>query len=373
MPWGAPGVSKNLRISNGVQNWGAGGSPTTINIQQTGILEALRLLVVGTGTGTVGSGTIARDVLGPWNALSNVFLSPNQQAPIISLSGYGLYIAQLMRTLETEQVTPDTVLAAETNAAAVADVYSFPSNGTGSLRFFEDLPVSQVIKSVGGRIGMWPLQNPAIQLMLQLTPNSASGATPFNAYSTTAGAAPYLTTSNATVTVANPTFEVIRNLWQVPASKQDFPAFNLVNTVIEEAPQGVNVNGATAFQWLATPLAGLLVRLGVFIFDGTTNTGVAASNMTASNALQLTYDNDTVKYAESAYAAEARQSYHFGFQLPQGVFIYDLLGKDLTLQDSLNTSTTGNIKFKATFNAALGSSNSFAKIIKQTISPLEVK
>ena len=57
---------------------------------------------------------------------------------------------------------------------------------------------------------------------------------------------------------------------------------------------------------------------------------------------------------------------------PQGFFTWDLLGADLTLADTMNTSTTANIKITVNTASALGSTSS-AKIIRQIISPLEVK
>lgn len=372
MSWGDPGVSKNLRLSNGVTNFGGGGIQTTVPIQQTGILRALRALVTGSATVALGGGTAVRDTLGPWNLFSTHYLSPNQQAPIINLSGYGLYLANVMRSVDRQsQNTPDTSIVAVTSAETSTDIYQVPA-ATNPLRFYEDLPITQYIASLGGEIGFWPLQNPAIQLQYAFTPNSGSAGSPFNIYSLTAGAAPYLTTGAATVTLTTPTVELIRDLWQVPPRDADLPQFNLVSSWIEEAPQGGNVGGATAATWQATPLSGLLVRVGAYIFDSSASAGVAATNLNTATALQLTYDADTVKYAESSYAALARQRAYYGFDLPQGFYTWDLMGPRQTMQDILNTNTIGNIKLKFNFNNALGAT-SYIKIVRQIISPLEVK
>lgn len=375
MPWGDPGVSKKLRLSNGVVNFGTGGQPVPGNIQPTGILRALRMLMSATPTFVPGTGVIARDVNGPWNVLTQVLVSPNQQAPVVQVSGYGLYLINCMLSEESGDVglPPDVAAVAETSSETATDIYSASAtSGTTPWKFPLFLPISQRVRSLGGDIGMWPLQNPSITLQASYTPNSSSQVGPYNIYSLTAGQSPYLVTNNATVTLTNPGIEFIRELWQVPASQSDFPPFQVVSSWIEEQPQGSNVNGATSFSWLMTPLSGILVRLGVYIYDGAQNGGVLASNLTASNALLLSYDATTPKFSESAQAALARQRQHFTFDLPQGFYTYNLMGKDLTLQDTLDSHTTGNIKFTANFNAALGSTNSSAKIIKQVISPLEV-
>ena len=371
MAWGDPGVSKKLRISNGTVTPGVGGSPNTVPIQQTGILENLDLLLSGAATLTVGTGTINKDVQGPFNALTNVTLSPNQQAPIVNTSGYGLWIANVMKAAEPNMpFTVDTQAVAEATQTTVADIYNFPA-ATGTLRFRLRVPITQRVRSLGGEIGYWPLQNPAMQLGLNYTLNSASSAAPYNIFSTAIGAAPYLVTGNATATWS-PTLDVMRTMYQVPASPQNFPPFQFVSTFIEEAPQGASIASATSFTWQATPLSGLLARIGLYIYDNNNSSGVANATLAGSNALQLTYDANTVKFSETSYEALQRMHNLYKFAPPQGVFIWDLLGSDLTLQDTLDTSSTANIKITVNASPALGASAS-AKIIRQIISPLEVK
>lgn len=372
MAWGDPGVSKKLRISNGVATPGVGGSPNSVAIQQTGILKELAIIASGAATITAGTGTVSKDVLGPWNVLTNVNLSPNQQSPVVNLSGYGLYLANVMRAAEDDfPRTPDTMVVSETSAAASADVFNFPT-ATGTLRFYERIPVTQAIRSLGGEVGYWPLQNPAMQLALNYTLNSATAGSPYNIFSATAGVSPYLVTGNATSTWTAPQLDIERTLYQVPAKEADFPPFQFVSTWIEEQPQGASIGGATTFSWQATPLSGLLARIGLFIFDSSVNAGIANSNLTASNALQLTYDANTVKFSETSYEALQRMHGLYEFLPPQGFFTWDLLGSQLTLQDTMNTSTTANIKLIVNTTAALGATSS-AKIIRQIISPLEVK
>lgn len=371
--WGDPGVSKKLRLSNGSTAWGTGGLPVSTNIQPTGILRHMRLITSGTPTYTVGTGTINKDVQGYGNQYTLVTVSPNQQSPILSLSGYGAQLVQYMLATEDEfRAVVEANMAGVLNPETAADQFAYATSGS-AYRNALMLPIAQRIRSLGGDIGMWPLQNPAVTLQAAVTPSSASTATPYNIYSTTAGASPYLVTGNATVTLASPTFDIVRELWQVPASETDYPPFNLVSSWIEESPQGANPSGASSVVWQMTPLSGILARLGVYVYDsGNSNNGVAASNLTASNALVLSYDANTPKFSESSYEALARQHQALGFDAPQGFYFYDLLGKDLTLADSLNSHVIGNIKFTATFNNALGGSSA-VKIIKQVISPLVIK
>lgn len=368
MAWGDPGVSKLLKISNGAIAWGTAALPLNVPIQQTGILERLRMYTAGTPTFTAGTGTIAADAQGPYNVYSLHSLSPNQQAPIVLVSGYGLYLINLMLEQERKGFSPDTNAVTVANGAATADIFTGRVTSGSDWYWWLDLPITQHIRSLGGRIGYWPLQNPAMQLSYQFTVN-ASGT--YNIYSTTALASPYLTTGVGTVTLASPTNELMRYMYQVPEREQDFPPFNLVSTWIEEAPQGASVLSATQVQWQATPLSGLLARLIVYVQDGTD--GVAYTKLTAANALNLTYDANTTKFALTGRQAEAEWQGRNGFQAPPGSFFFDLLGADLTLADVLNTNTVGNIKMFLNFSSALSGSAAAVKIIRQMISPLEVK
>jgi hypothetical protein len=374
MAWGDPYVSQRLTLSNGVSAWGTGGLPVSVALQQTGILESLRAFVSGTVTIDAGTGSIAAGVSGPWNTLSLITLSPNQQAPIVQLSGLGLNLFQQMKSVEHQVGSPDVSAIAIQNGGTATDTYTFPATGTAvAYRYYQDIPVAQRIRSLGGFIGYWPLQNPAVQLQVQYTPNSGSAATPYNIFSTTAGAAPYLVTGNATAVLASPTVEFVRNMWEVPINAEDLPPFELVSTVVQESPQGSAVGGATRITWQATPLSGLLVRLGIYIFNGTTGTGVASALLNTNNALTLTYDADTPKFSESAFTALARMREFYGYNLQQGFFSWDFLGRDLTLQDVIDTNTTANIKLTVNLSTALGATNSNAFIVRQIISPLEVR
>lgn len=373
MAWGDPGKSTKLRLTNNTLPFSAGGTPVNMPIQQSGILEKLRLRVTGTNTVTLGGGTAVLDTMAPGNLFTNININSNNSGTyVLQASGLGVYHINLFRSAEKMGNTPDTVIVLPAQTDPLSDVYAFPLV-TGPMNYALELPIVQNIRSLGGKIGYWLLQNPAVALNCNLTPNVTGSATPFNIYSLTAGTQPYLTTGAATVTLTSPTFELHRELWEVPADAKDYPPFQFVSTWLEDSPQGVNVNGASKFQHLVPPLSGLLTRYGVYIYDGATNQGVSAAKMTGANALLLTTDNDTPKFSESAYIAYARQAEFYGFQLPYGLFVHDLLGSDLTLQDTLDTGAVANIKLTINLSSALGGTNSLAKIYMQRIQAMQVQ
>jgi hypothetical protein len=368
MAWEDPGVTKNMRLSNGTATWGPGGTPLNIPIQQTGILREMRVITSGTVTEALGGGTSAVDVLGPGNLYTQVVLSPNQQSPILQCRGHALGMIQYLLSNERNGAQPYSDLAAILQGSPDAAYFLQPL-GSGVLTYGPLIPVAQKIRTLGGHVGFWPLQNPAVQLQLSLTPNSPTAATPFALQSVTAGAAPYLVTGAATELIATPTVDVIRDLWSVPDNEKDTPLFNVASTWVEETPQTFTT---TRFQWNAPSLIGLIVRLGAFVFNSTTGAGIAAGSMTASNAIGLYTDNDAPKFVESAAEALGRQKDFYGSPLPLGLFAYDLLGADLTLQDVLDTNNVANIKLIGNFSTAVGAA-SYAYVLRQVISPLVIR
>lgn len=374
MAWGDPGVSKRMLLSGGPVAWGVGGQPATANIPQTGILRRLRLLHnTGAPTFTPGTGTIALDVQAPGNWYSRFILAPNAQAPIFNASGFGTSLIRAMRSKEQKPNTPDTAIVTEVGGQTATSVYNgSATTGVLPLNFYYDLPVAQMVRSLGGEIGLFPLQNPAVQLALQYTPNSGSVASPYNMASTTPTAEPYLITGNATVTVPTPTLEVVRDLWEVPANQADYPVFDFVSSWTEETPQGASVVGATQVTWQATPLSGILVRVGGYILDGSTNKGIASGSLSAGNAIALLYGSGTAKFSETSFDALTRQREEYGFDLPLGFYGYDLMGPDLTLADALDTFSVANIQLQFNIATALAA-GSAVKIVRQTLMPLVVQ
>lgn len=368
MPWGDYGVSRKLRIQNNISPFGAGAVPVQQPLQQSGILESLRMLVNGATTTTLGGGTNVLDKLGPWNLLSQISLSPNSGTPILQSSGYGLYLINLLKSAEKASATPDTSLVLEANAGARSDVYSAPL-ATGTLRYPQQIPVTQRIRTLGGNQGFWPLQNTSAQLQFNFTPNVGGSASPFNIFSLVAGTSPYLTTGAATTTLTGPTVELAREFWEVPSDPADYPPFNLISSWYEDYPQ---TQSTITAQYIVPSMIGLLCRLGIFVYDSGTSNGVAAASLNVANGISLTTDADTPKINESSYDALARQADYFGFDMPQGFFAYDFLGQDLTLQDVIDTDTTATIKLKLNFSAAIGATSQI-KIMRQIVSPLQVR
>lgn len=379
--WGQAGVSLKRELSNGISQWGPGGTVTLVDIQRIGILRKLRLLTKATATFTAGA-SLALDTIGPYNVYSALTLSPNQTAPIARLSGLGAYLAMQMKSEERKFNTPDFATGVPPNADGIADVFNAARTTTnGDWRLFHDIHVSQFIASLGCELGMWPLENPAVQLQLEYTPNSSTTSSPFSidnkAAAGASGTRPYFGDVTSDVTLTTPTVDVRRRLWEVPADASDDPPYTYINQWLEEAPQGGNVNGTSFIEWKCIPLSGVILRAGIFVYDGGASlpvgAGVAESSLTAGNALTLLYGADTQKYAETGQAAHARMLDMLGYTPQKGFFFWNLMGGGLTLADVIDTYTTPEVRIDVNLSTPLGGSNSFARVIRQMLVPIEIR
>ena len=385
MAWGQPGLTKLQYISNGSVAWGASGLPVSTPLQQIGILRSLRLLQNGSPTYT---GTTYDAALGPWNAFSRLSLISNSQAPIFSLSGYGAYLVTLLkRGLEGQSGAPDVPVVSESNHTDTSYAYNFPANALASapanqqILFALDLPVAQRIRSLGGDIGMFILQNPNIQLQFAFTIGSASSSSPYTESGTGAGINALMwyvsSTSGNSVTLGTPQVDIVKEQYEAVSNAADYPNLEWVSQWIEEPFQSA-VNAASQITWTKLPVAGLLCRVMAWVVDGghvtegaTPECGVRTNLLTAGNAVTLTYNTGTTKFAETGQEAIVRQRKQLTFDMPQGVFFYDLLGgPDLNLSDVLNTARVPNIQMQMNTASALGSTNSQAHMIYQTLLPV---
>lgn len=369
MAWGDPNVTIKRELSNGVSTPGAAGAPNIVQVQRSGILRLIRHVLNGTATLVPGAGSIAPDILGPWNLMTLISVVPNDGAPVRNHSGIMGYADMIARSAEGDMLTPDTVAVAEGSADPLADVFAFPST-TGNFRYYQDLPLTQYIRSIDDELGFWPLDNPQVQLTDQYTMVNSSAASPFNIASTTATFAPYKSDAGGvgTATLGSPTIDVRRELFQVPVQEQDEPDLNFVVVTTESGPQGVNVNGASNAVWKATNNSGILLRLSALIVDGAAL--LAESKLTNANSLNLKYGADENKSNETGQAAHARMHKLYGFNPISGLYIYDFLGKELSLQDTVNLTSMPEFRWEFNFSSALGATNSLIRILQERLVPI---
>lgn len=396
-------VTRLIRLNNSVVPW-ASNTQQPIQIVQTGYLRDLVIFVQGTPTVTGAVASVFADPLGPFNVINNFQVNSNVQAGIVNLSGdgaawydivkFGLeYMgnnpyATLIQTGDVQgNVTPNPYnlldLTWEEEFQNAAALVAGASNPLFQVPWI--LPLAQQINTLDGQIGIWDLQDPSVQMTLLFTPNSSSAASPFLITGAAVGTSPYNAVAPGTnnISLTAPRTWVQRVMYDPPLDRANDPDFGYVHSIYEEQ-WNTSPGGSSVLNWKALANSGWITRLVFSVLDsnnlpGTpaaytaaynTRAGVSPALMGAVNAINLTVGNNAPVYVESIYDFAWRANLELGQELPQGVFYIDFLGRDLTLQNVLDTFTAGNINLQMNFSSALGATSS-GKVIRAMLQAVQ--
>lgn len=374
MAWGDEGVTKLQYKQDSVTSWGTIGQPKNVPITKAGIIRKLRMIQSGT---LAFAGATTASAMGPYNSYSLLELLGNSQQDIFRLAGIDAYwVNTLKNALERKSAPPNVSFASAVNPTDPDFVFdgratTAPASNT-NWNWSLELPVSQLIRSVGGEVGMIPMSTENSQLQFSFTPTALSvSGTTYTINNNSASddlTEPYFGTN--AVTLAAPTVDLVRTMYEAIQNPADFPDFSFVSQWVSETPQTFS---GTKFTWKQNQDQGVLLRL---IFTAVTNAspwGLTTDKLTAANAIQLSYNTDIAKFKESGTEAVARQREQLGgFDFPQGVFFYDLLGPDLTLSDVLNTYVVPAIQLDVNYSSVTLNTNINPKVIAQRLLPLRV-
>ncbi len=374
MVWGDEGVTKLQYKQDSNTPWGPINSPKTVQLTKAGIINGLRM--INQGPSLTFAGATGASAFGPYNAYTQLELLANSQQDIFRTSGISMYLINLVkRSLERNLMPPNVSVASAVNPTDPDFIFdgravNAPATNT-EWDWFLDLPVAQTVRSLGGDIGMIPMSTENAQLAFLFTPTALSLASTTYTINNNAAAddlsQPYFGVN--AVTVANPTLNLVRIMYEAITDPADFPDFSFVSQWLEETPQQF---GGTGFTWKQNQDAGVLARLIFGIFTSASPWGLTTPNLPSASAIQLTYNTDTVKFKESGREALARQRDALQFDLPQGWFMYDLLSPDLTLADVLNTYVVPAIQLQVTHSNVTLNATQTPKVVAQRFLPIRV-
>ena len=377
-------VTRLLRINNNTSIWQSN-TATPVQIVQAGYLRDLMLILSGAVTTTTTAITLL-DNFAPWGMFSTLPVNSNVQASIINLSGIGAnWVDQVVMGLErrgntfdtTTTATPTTTVdepqggPAGTTANPVPSLFQIPltAQAGASLILPYWLPLAQKINTLDGYIGIWDLQDPSIQMTLIYTPNSSSNSTPFNIVEGTASTGNGLFTQAAnTSVIAAPAVDVVRYMYDPPLDPQNDPEFGYVHSWYEEL-WNTSPGGSSVINWRALANSGYITRLVFGVWDSSGTAGVADSKVGLTNSINLTVGNNAPVVVESINEYRLRSSLEIGHQITQGAFYIDFLGPDLTLQNVIDTFTSGNVNLQMNFSSGLGATST-GKVIRGMLQAL---
>lgn len=343
------------------------------------------LLLSGAVTTTTTAITLL-DNFAPWGMFNNVQVNSNVQAGVINVSGIGLnWIDQVVMGLEKMGNTFDTSVTATptttvdqpqggpvgTALAQVPSLFQVPLTVQAGAQLILPyyIPLAQKINTLDGYVGVWDLQDPSIQMVLNYTPASSSNSTPFNIVEGTAstGAGLFTQAANTSV-IAAPAVDVVRVMYDPPLDPKNDPEFGYVHSWYEEM-WNTSPGGSSVLNWRALANSGYITRLIFGVWDSTPAAGVADSKVGLTNSINLTVGNNAPVVVETIFEHRLRASQELGHQLTQGAFYIDFLGQDLTLQNVLDTFTAGNINLQMNFSSGLGATST-GKVIRGMLQAL---
>lgn len=358
MPWGDPAVTRLRRQADRSIAY-AFGVNSPITLEHVGLLKRLRLITAGYVTLTPGGGSVTRDAQGPWNLFSNMLIRVSGLDLLYQVSGWGLYLIDLVTDkLYAPDVNPSVV----TDATNTAAIYNFPVAGSAQpLVFNLDLPFTVPLMGFED-LGLWLIQNETVNM--EVVPTFATLGGPTNLQQ------PYVTAGGGTADVVSANVAVWRDFYGVPSRADDMPPLGYVHQWEEQYD---SISGSQVD--IQHQRGGILLRLIYSIIDADSegDEGGVIAGLENQNlaGLLFKYDANDTPFEEDFYQVLARQREDYLRDLPQGVFSHDFFIQTHTLQDSYNTENYINIKTRFRFAKSLVS-GSYIRTIRERLLPVVV-
>lgn len=357
MAWTDPAVTRLRRQADKSINYQVGVN-TPITLEHVGLLKRLRLINSLSVTLAEGTGSIARDVQGPWNLFSNLLIRVSGLDLLYQVSGWGLYLINLVNYATS--AAPDSVGPTVTNNANQADLFNFPVSGAAQpLVFALDLPFTTPMLGFED-LGLWLIQNETVNMEVVPTYAALGGANRL--------LQPYVLTGNATATVVSGSSAVWREFYGVPQRAEDMPPLGYVHQW-EEQYDAVTGSQQDIFH----QRGGILETLLYQIVDAANTTSGLADGIASTDvaSIEFKYDANDTPFDESPAQIEQRQRELYGKDLPLGVYSHDFFRETKTLQDTYNTENYINIKTRFRFNKSL-TAGSYIRTVRERLLPVVV-
>jgi len=346
--WGDPGVTELLQLQeNSITVPALGGGQRAVTLSRAGFLKKLRFYmknVVNVSAYTSGS---QKTVYGPLASIANLAVKANGQIDLINISGYGATVynevqnrdgSVLARPLNISELNvSDSLKLAQYDAISATGI----KNALYPFEFNFALPMN--IRGQMQEIGLWMLQNQAIDVSINVSFNPlynavASNDSPWSAGTLTAA----LDTSSE--------LQVERELYDVPSDPKDFPRLDWAHQVIEYV-----VPFTGSLSRFNIPRSGLILRVLVINLDSS-GLPVEHSDVTS---LSWIYGANRTPITRNGYNITAEYLQDYNRQPPKGTLVLDFykwgdqglkLVKDsevlanLRLETKFATTTTGTQK-----------------------------
>lgn len=309
-----------------------------INLPKVGLLARVFVHFTGTLTVTLGAGTAVAAPRSPWDLADRIRLLANTTLPLVDLSGFGVYMANLLtKWVGVESRIGSFARAftitdqAQYDPPAIAEVARFGvAAGANAVDFTYELPIALTETDP---VGLIIAQNPQTTLTLEIRQGVIADLV------TLAG--------GATATLTGD-WEVAVEYFEAPADPTAMPDMTFVHTWTENR-QAIQNTGIVPVR-LLTGDTYLRIAHAVQL-NGTLNRADV-------DRVRIVMNDSDVPYSLDRWAALYLQRRRYGKDLPEGVFVHDFFPSE-TPRDMVNSALYSDLRseLEIAAGATLGAGN----------------
>lgn len=324
------------------------GAPQQIILPRVGLLARVFIHFTGTLTVTVGAGSAVAAQRSPWNIANRIRLMANSSLPLIDLSGFGAYVANLLTDWAGVQSLPGSYARAFTitdepqfEPPAIAEVARFSvANGANTVDFTIELPIKLTELDP---IGLIIAQNPQTTLTLEITSGQVADLV------TLAGGATATLTGNWSAAV---------EYFEAPANPAAMPDATFVH-VWQEQRMPISATGDVPVQLLT---GDTYLRIAHIVQLN------AALNRADIDRISLVQNQADTPYSVDRWLALYRQRRIYGKDLPEGVFVHDFFVPETT-RDMVNSALYSDLRavLAVRSGATLGTGTNFVDTVVEKL------
>ncbi len=344
-PWGDPGVTEQqVVLEDNIAHPGDAGGVKTVTLQRAGYLRRLRLYLDCVIEQSAGGTAPVKSEYGPFGSMvRKLRIEAAGRQPLFVLSGLGATVFNEIQNRDgsilaipafnaIHSVPEGATLVKYTAPGTAAQTY----NVAMPLEFQFSYPV--YVRGVAQELGLWLLQDRSVDLAVEVEFSAPyiAGATPHSAYS---GGA----TVVAPITIASSNVKIERELYAVPARKEDRPIGAWAHQVVEhEAPIA-----GKKFRF-DVPAAGLLLRATIITLDSSD----ALVEHTDIDNISVIYGTNTTPIRRPGWGMVKEFVDDYGRMPPKGVVSLDFYkwGMD-TLKLAKDSEVLANFRIEGEYTS----------------------
>ena len=358
--WGDPGVTElNQLIENPVVVPAISGGQKAVTMSRAGILRRLRFMMI-TNIDLSGYTTApSKSPYGPLAAINNIAVKANGNIDLVNMSGYGAAVYNEVQNRDgsvlSRPLNITELNVADSLKLAQYDTIGAIGNFTAAFPFEFQFALPMNIRGIQQEIGLWMLQNQAVDMSVNVSFNPLYAAAATNDAVWSGG-----TGIVAAINAASQ-LQIERELYDVPSNPKDFPRLDWGHQIIEYTQTFTG-----KFSRFDIPRSGLLLR-AIVINQDASNNPVEYSDV---STLNWTYGANRTPISRAGKWFTNEYLMDYNRQPPKGVQVIDFYkwGHE-GLKLVKDTDVLANLRLETTFSATTSGTQ---RIILDRLYPVAV-